>query len=141
MPYAVERTSSGIVSSIRADTVEINLLQAKLNQAVTSSLQQLGESEIGVPLGTILGLQVLAGRGPTIHFKIIPVSFVESEIVNKLESSGINQTQHQIFIHMKVNMSAIIPGYSTTTTVENDVCIAETLIVGLVPDKYLSFAS
>ena len=50
----------------------------------------------------------------------------------------INQTQHRIFIRFTVEMSAILPGYSTSVTVENEVCIAQTLIVGKVPQFYAS---
>ena len=61
---------------------------------------------------------------------------MESEIVDSLETAGINQTQHRIFIKFQVEMSAILPGYSTNVTVENQVCVAQTLIVGEVPQFY-----
>ena len=62
----------------------------------------------------------------------------QSTIVDTLETAGINQTQHRIFIRFTVEMSAILPGYSTSVTVENEVCIAQTLIVGKVPQFYAS---
>ena len=82
----------------------------------------------------------MAGRGPDIPLQVVPASFVESTIVDSLETAGINQTQHRIFIRFTVEMSAILPGYSTEVIVENEVCVAQTLIVGKVPQVYASGA-
>ena len=84
----------------------------------------------------MLGWQLLAGRGPDIHLQIVPASFVESEVVDTLESAGINQTQHRVCIRFTVEMSAILPGYSTSVDVTDEVCVAQTLIVGQVPEFY-----
>lgn len=71
-----------------------------------------------------------------IRFQIVPASFVESDITSTLEAAGINQTQHKILMQFKVEMSAIIPGYTTSVTVNTQVSIADTLIVGNVPQFY-----
>ena len=132
----ISRKEDGSVASIQANSLAINRLQANLTQAVSERLKLLNAGNVGVPLGTVLGLQFFSGRGPVIHFRIQPASYVQSEIVNRLESAGINQTQHRIFIRLKVDMVAILPGFSTSTTVENEVCIAQTLIIGAVPETY-----
>lgn len=128
----------GSVVSVDIDSVEMNRLQARLTDAVTNRLLGIQKQDIGIPLGTLTGWQLLAGRGPNIHLQILPTSFVESDIQDSLETAGINQTQHRIFIDFKVEMSAILPGYSTSVTVENKICVAQTLIVGEVPQFYAS---
>ncbi len=132
----VETREDGTVVSVEINSVEINRLQARLTDAVTNRLLGIQKQDIGIPLGTLTGWQLLAGRGPEVHLQILPTSFVESEIVDSLETAGINQTQHRIFIKFQVEMSAILPGYSTNVTVENQVCVAQTLIVGEVPQFY-----
>ena len=92
--------------------------------------------EVEVPLGTLLGWQIFAGRGPAIRFQVVPASFVESNITSTLESAGINQTQHKILMEFTVEMSAIIPGYTTSVQVNTQVSIADTLIIGAVPEFY-----
>lgn len=133
---AVETREDGTVVSVEINSVEINRLQARLTDAVTNRLLGIQKQDIGIPLGTLTGWQLLAGRGPEVHLQILPASFVETEIVDSLETAGINQTQHRIFIKFQVEMSAILPGYSTNVTVENQVCVAQTLIVGEVPQFY-----
>lgn len=133
---AVETREDGTVVSVEINSVEINRLQARLTDAVTNRLLGIQKQDIGIPLGTLTGWQLLAGRGPEVHLQILPASFVETEIVDSLETAGINQTQHRIFIKFQVEMSAILPGYSTNVTVENQVCVAQTLIIGEVPQFY-----
>ena len=132
----VFRAENGIVTAVETNTSELNKLKAKLTNAVGVSLATLELTDISIPIGTLLGWQIFAGRGPDVNFKILPTSFVESNVTSTLTSAGINQTMHQIFIEFKVTMSAIIPGYTTNVEVKTDVCIAETLIVGVVPEFF-----
>ena len=132
----IDRLQDGTVSSIQADAAAINRLKARLTSAVSARLAALQLEEVEVPLGTLLGWQIFAGRGPSIHFQVVPASFVESDITSTLEAAGINQTQHKILMQFKVEMSAIIPGYTTSVTVNTQVSIADTLIVGNVPQFY-----
>ena len=126
----VDKAPDGTVSAIEINSVEVNRLKTRLTDAVANRLLSVPKQDVRIPLGTLLGWQIMAGRGPA--------SFVQSTIVDTLETAGINQTQHRIFIRFTVEMSAILPGYSTSVTVENEVCIAQTLIVGKVPQFYAS---
>ena len=120
--------------------MEVNRLKTRLTNAVANRLLSVPKQDVSIPLGTLLGWQIMAGRGPDIPLQVVPASFVESTIVDSLETAGINQTQHRIFIRFTVEMSAILPGYSTEVIVENEVCVAQTLIVGKVPQVYASGA-
>ena len=132
----LEKNVAGTVSNVELDSVEMNRLKARLTEAVSNRLTGLENQDVAIPLGTLLGWQLLAGRGPDIHLQIVPASFVESEVVDTLESAGINQTQHRVCIRFTVEMSAILPGYSTSVDVTDEVCVAQTLIVGQVPEFY-----
>lgn len=132
----LEKNVDGTVSNVELDSVEMNRLKARLTEAVSNRLTGLENQDVAIPLGTLLGWQLLAGRGPDIHLQIVPASFVESEVVDTLESAGINQTQHRVCIRFTVEMSAILPGYSTSVDVTDEVCVAQTLIVGQVPEFY-----
>ena len=134
----VDKAPDGTVSAIEINSVEVNRLKTRLTDAVANRLLSVPKQDVRIPLGTLLGWQIMAGRGPDIPLQVVPASFVQSTIVDTLETAGINQTQHRIFIRFTVEMSAILPGYSTSVTVENEVCIAQTLIVGKVPQFYAS---
>ncbi|MEG0911176.1 MAG: sporulation protein YunB [Ruthenibacterium sp.] len=132
----VGKDANGHVTSIMVDSAGLNHLKAQLTEAVSNRLLAIKKQDVHIPLGTLLGWQLMAGRGPDIHLQVLPASFVETTMVDKIETAGINQTQYRIFIKFTVRMSAILPGYSTSVTVENEVCVAETLVVGQVPQVY-----
>ncbi len=132
----ITRDEKGAVTSVETDAAAINRVKARLTDAVSAHLAALELEEVEVPLGTLLGWQIFAGRGPAIRFQVVPASFVESNITSTLESAGINQTQHKILMEFTVEMSAIIPGYTTSVQVNTQVSIADTLIIGAVPEFY-----
>ncbi len=132
----LQETENGNVASINVNTTKLNEVKAALTKEVAQRLIQLEKQEMSIPLGTLLGWQIFSGRGPNIKLQILPTSFVESTTQHNVESSGINQTHHSITMHFTVEMSAMLPGYTTSIIIENDIVIAETLIVGNVPNLY-----
>ncbi len=132
----LQQNNTGDVTSITVDTAKLNEVKAVLTKAVAQRLIELEKQTMKIPLGTLLGWQIIAGRGPDISLQIVPTSFVQSTTKNNIETAGINQTQHSISVHFTVEMSAIVPGYTTSVVVENDITVAETLIVGDVPNFY-----
>lgn len=132
----VQKDANGRVTSIEIDSTELNRLKTRLTAAVSVRLMELEQQTISIPVGTLLGWQLLAGRGPNVKLQVMPTSFVQATTKDVVDTAGINQTNHRIFIHFTVEMSAIFPGYSTNVTVENEVCVAETVIVGEVPQFY-----
>ena len=131
-----EKGEDGSVQAIVMDADRVNALKTRLTAAVSQRLLSLPDQEISVPLGTLLGWQILAGRGPDIRLNVVPASYVYSELKDELTSAGINQTEHKLFIDFTVEMSAILPGYSTEVTVTDEVCISQTMIIGSVPQMY-----
>lgn len=127
---------NGIVTSLQTDIIALNKLRSGVVNSVVDGIGKMKDQEIRIPIGSLTGIQLLSGRGKKILFKIIPAGYAEATLKNKFDSAGINQTRHQIILNLKMTVTAIIPGYSTTTEVETDICMAETVIVGLVPDAF-----
>lgn len=124
------------VTSIQTDMVKINHIKTNVTTAALQHLTNMSITEISIPIGTLLGGQILSGRGPNVPFRIIPAGYAQSELENQFLSAGINQTVHKIMLHISINITAVLPGYSISTTVNTNFCIAETVIVGTVPDAY-----
>ncbi|MDP4153083.1 MAG: sporulation protein YunB [Bacillota bacterium] len=130
-----EKDEKGNITALTTDTVKMNLLQAELSDCVIKKLQ-LDDIKVSVPIGNIINGELLTGRGPRIYFKLIPVSNVTTKISNLFTSAGINQTRLQIMLDVNVNMSVLLPISSTSTDVKTSICIAETVVVGAVPNSY-----
>lgn len=130
------QNSNGDITSVQVNMVSVNRLRADITSAVINKMLEHKEQTLYIPIGTLVGGQYLSGRGPRIEFKIIPASYAKSEIYNEFKTAGINQTHHQIMLKLSTTVTAIIPGYSVSTEVITNVCLAETVIVGTVPEAY-----
>lgn len=126
----------GKVTTVTTNMVALNRLKAEINNAVSDELQKGIEQPIDLPLGTLLGGHFLSGRGPSVQFKVVPMGYTETQIYNKFQSAGINQTLHQVMVTVNTRVAAILPLYTVETDVSTDICIAETVIVGEVPQSF-----
>lgn len=132
----LEKDSSGKITAVKADTLQIDLLKYKITNEAIKELDSIDSSELGVPIGTIIGGQLFSGAGPRINVKIEPVGNVETKIVNEFTSTGINQTRQQVMLNVKTSITIIVSSYNVTTSVESNFTIADTVIVGDVPNSY-----
>ena len=94
-----------------------------------------------VIIGTLTGSPLLAGRGPCLHVRMQSVGTATARFDNQFSSSGINQTRHRIILDVDVHVSILLPGLTTYTKVSNEISVAETVIVGGVPETYTYFST
>lgn len=133
---ALQQNQNGETTALTTDAVLINRLQAQLLEKILQTLQQYREVKLELPLGSLSGSQFLAGRGPTVMLRLRPVGLVKTKIINQFDEAGINQTRHRIQLQVTVDMLSLLPGYRISSQAQSNVILAETIIVGLVPDAY-----
>ena len=131
-----EKDIYGHITALKTDIIAINRLKADITEEVLSSLERADTSMLAIPIGNLINSDVLSGRGPRIPLKIVPLGTVSASFSNQFSSAGINQTRHQIMMDITVDISVLLPGYQVGTQVGTQVSIAETVIVGAVPDSY-----
>ncbi len=132
----VTYSSDNSISSIESNMVNINRLKSKITKCVNDELSHIDENDINISLGTISGLYTFYNQGPLIPVKVQPEGYAETTLISSFESAGINQTLHRIIVEITVDISAIIPGYTSSADVTTQFVIAETVIVGNVPESY-----
>lgn len=137
---SLEKDTNGQVSALVTNMANVNSLQADITNRVIQLLSDETVSEIGVPIGNIIGGTLLSGRGPSIPIRILSVSYASAAFSNQFSDAGINQTRHQIMLYVTVQVVLLLPGYKTSVTVSSEVSVAETVIIGSVPDSYTYFA-
>lgn len=130
------RGGDGMVTSIQTDVLTMNRLKARTADAVARCVEDKTNQSLRVPLGTLFGEQLFSGRGPEVEIKVIPAGYVQSELYNEFASAGINQTLHRIMLKTTVQMVAVLPGFNVKTETTTSFCIAETVIVGAIPDGF-----
>jgi sporulation protein YunB len=132
----LEKDGSGAVTALVTDMTKINLLQSRVSNKVAENIVNLISTEMYVPLGDAFGWVLLSGRGPKIPIKVESVTDVRAKLVNDFDSGGINQTRHRITLSITADIAILIPGSRANAAVSSDVAIAETIIVGGVPNVY-----
>lgn len=134
--------SQGEITSLSIDPVKINTLKSKISLRIAEKISGIDNKEISLPLGTILGTELLAGRGPSLKFYTSLSGNAVTDFSSKFESAGINQTRHQIMIDVTSDIYIISSkGNAGKITVSTSVCAAETVIVGDVPQFYAGLGS
>ncbi|MBQ7083411.1 MAG: sporulation protein YunB [Oscillospiraceae bacterium] len=128
----------GRVVSLETDTVLLNQIKSRITQAAVRKMEKLSDYRLTVPLGSVSGIDLFSGKGPKVRFLLQPQTAVESQILQQFHSAGVNQTQHRIYLQLNVEIEAVIPGFSAKTSVQTQVELAQTVIVGEVPQFYAS---
>ncbi len=134
----VSHDSSGRVSMLEANATLMNEIASAAALTAQSKLDTLADEGVGLPLFAALGIDLFSGAGPIIRVSITPVGAVSTRFVTSFESAGINQTRHEISLEASVMMRIVIPAGADSVSVSTYVPIAESIIVGSVPDSYVS---
>lgn len=136
-----EKDNEGRIAMVRSNMAAVNRLQSQILDLILSRIDQVSARELSIPVGSLTGSPLLAGRGPRISVRMESVGSSSARFENQFESAGINQTKHRIVLRIDVYVSILLPGYSAVTQVSNEITVAETVIVGEVPDTYTYFST
>lgn len=132
-----EKTASGEISAISSNMAKINALSAEILDRVVGATEN-HTLTVEIPAGNLTGVSLLMGRGPSVPVKIIVLTSSRVEFNNSVVTAGINQTKHQINLEVIVDIDILIPWESQSAQVITEVMIADTVIVGKVPETYLN---
>ena len=136
-----EKDNEGKITALQTNMAEFNRLQSEIVSDILERLSEVSTSELSIPLGTLTGTALLAGRGPSVSVRMQFVGSSSARFENEFTEAGINQTKHRIILYVDVSVSILLPGFSAYTKVSNAFAVAETVIVGSVPDTYTYFSS
>lgn len=133
-----EKNESGEVTAISSNMTHVNALSAEILDRVVG-LTENRTLTVSIPAGNLTGISLLMGRGPGVPVEILVLTSSRVEFQNSIVTAGINQTKHQISLNVIVDIDVLVPWGSENTQVVTEVLIADTVVVGQVPDTYLNF--
>ena len=132
----LDRDETGKIMALRANVIEMNRIASEVSLAIQEKNNKLEATYVQIPIGNFTGNSLLAGMGPKIKVKIIPTGTVNVEFKTEFLSSGINQTRHRVFLEIKSKMGIVAPFVSKRVEVITELNVAETVLVGEVPETY-----
>ena len=135
---SLDKDLNGNIAALKTNMSEVNRLKTEILDIINDKIVEQTVDELGIPLGNIFLPELLSGRGPLLPVKIISVSSSDAKFMNRFSEAGINQTLHQIVIEVILAATALTPVGTTTVQVSSQVVVAETVIVGTVPNSYIN---
>ena len=142
VPYeqliTVRTDGAGRVSMLQANTAQMNTLAAGIAQSAQQALAEDTARQVSVPLGAALKIPFLSSLGPRVRVRITPVGAVNVSFHTEFENAGINQTRHKIYLQLHANVQMVLPTGTRPVAADTQVLIAESIIVGDVPQSYIS---
>lgn len=135
----VRMDEKGQVALLSANTLKMNMLADRAGDAALRRLQSMSSEEVSIPLGAALGVTLFAGAGPQIPISIVPVGSISSDFATEFEACGINQTRHKVYLQLTASIRIVIPNGAKTTQVSANMLVAESIIVGAVPDGFVGY--
>ena len=130
------KDNDGQIISMETNTTQINEIQAQLTENTIKQLEIMEGTVYKIHLGTLLHSEYWAGKGIPLKFHLQPAGYVTTKILNSFTEAGINQTRHEIKFRITASIGVATTGYHTSTDVGIDFVLADTLIVGDVPQYY-----
>jgi len=137
----ISYNQNGEIISFSANQYEINTISREIVKEAQIQMQNLGEDGLKINIGTFTGFPFLIGKGPKLNLNLVPIGVVCSNFESQFSSVGINMTKHSLFLYVEVHVSIVMPIKSYDFKTRSQVLLAESVIVGKVPEVYLNGGS
>ena len=131
-----EKDLEGRITALKTNMSEVNRLKTDILNIINDEILALDTSDIGIPLGNLFLPEFLSGRGPLIPVSIISIRNSDAAFESRFTEAGINQTLQQLTMTVSVEVVILVLGSTQQFTVSSQVVVAETIIVGQVPDTF-----
>ena len=132
-----EKDLDGRITALKTNMSEVNRLKTDILNIINDEILALDTSDLGIRIGSLLLPEFFSGRGLLLPIQILSIRNSEASLYSDFTEAGINQTLHQLNMHISVDVTVLVLGQTDSFTITSQVIIAETVIVGQVPDTLL----
>ena len=132
-----EKDLDGRITALKTNMSEVNRLKTEILNTINDEILALDTSDLGVPIGSLVFPELFSGKGPTLPVRNLTIRNSDASFGSAFREAGINQTLHQLTMSVCVDVTVLVLGKAESFTVTSQVVVAETVIVGQVPETYL----
>ena len=132
-----EKDLDGRITALKTNMSEVNRLKTDILNIINDEILALDASDIGIPLGSLFLPEILSGKGPAIPVHILSIRNSDATFVSHFSQAGINQTLHRMNMEVSIDIAVLVLGETNGFTMTSEVVVAETVIVGDVPQTFL----
>ena len=137
--FTIQKDEKGSIQIINANVLRINQVTSDIAVAIQKALDNNEKNKIYIHSGAITGIRFLSGTGPRIPLKIASVGNIDTDLRSEFISQGVNQTLHRVYLNVKTNVSILSSFKTIESSIQNQVLIAEHVIIGEIPSNYYNF--
>ena len=132
-----EKDLQGKITALKTNMSEVNRLKTDILNIINDEILALDTSHLGIPMGNLILPEIMAGHGPEIPVNILAIRNSEAAFASNFFEAGINQTLQKLTMDVSVDVAVLVLGKTNNFTVNSQVVVAETVIVGQVPSTLL----
>jgi len=133
----LEKDADGNITALKTNMAVMNRLKTEILNILGKKIPEMTVSQIGIPIGNLIFPELFSGRGFYLPVKILSVQSSDASFQNRFSQAGINQTLHQVIMNVALKMTVLTPAGAENVTCSSQVVVAETVIVGTVPNSYV----
>jgi sporulation protein YunB len=131
-----EKDLDGRITALKTNMSEVNRLKTDILNLINDEILAMTTDDLGIPLGSLFLPELFSGKGPSIPVEILSIRNSDASFSSDFTEAGINQTLQQLNMHVSVDVTVLVLGETKSFTISSQVVVAETIIVGNVPDTY-----
>lgn len=130
------RDKNGNIVSVTTDAYYLNKIGNNIGDEIDKQINQMKSYVIKIPFSVLFSEQLINGRGPKIPMIFVMTGITTTDFENEFTAAGVNQTHHRIMMNITVNTYVIHSGNVTVVPYKTNVCIAESIVVGITPQTF-----
>ena len=131
-----EKDLDGRITALKTNMSEVNRLKTDILNIINDEILALDTSDIGIPIGSLFLPEFFSGKGFVIPVHILSIRNSDACFASHFSQAGINQSMHQLTMDVSVDVAVLVLGQTESFTVSSQVVVAETIIVGAVPNTF-----
>ena len=132
-----EKDLNGKITALKTNMSEVNRLKTSILNIINDEILAMDTTDLGIPIGSLIFPEIFSGKGIAIPVQILSISNSDASFESYFTAAGINQTLQKLTMNISVDVSILVLGRTESFTVTSQVVVAETIIVGQVPNTYL----
>lgn len=130
------RDGNGNIVSVTTDAYYLNKIGNNIGDEVDRQINEMKSYILKIPVGVLFSEQFINGRGPKFPLIFVMTGITTTDFENEFTAAGVNQTHHRIMMNIKINTYVVHSGNVTVVPYETNVCIAESIVVGITPQTF-----
>ena len=130
------RDENGNIVSVTTDAYALNKIGNNIGTEIDNIINEMKSYVIKFPVTVLFSEQFINGRGPKMPMVFVMTGITTTDFENEFTAAGVNQTHHRIMMNITVNTYVIHSGNVTVVPYKTNVCIAESIVVGITPQTF-----